>query len=77
MMRAWMAGLGLAVAVAQPLEGQWKASVSKDEMTGKKRCYAMSADVTKRVGGLYGAVEGTLAVGMDGSSEWVYGVAPL
>lgn len=54
--------------------GQWTTSVSKDEMTGKKSCYASSpsTSATQKMDFPYSDVRAWLGVGTNGSSEWTY-----
>ena len=52
----------------------WTTSISKDEMTGKKRAYAHSDTTTptRQMGFPYANVTARLTVGCNDKSEWAY-----
>lgn len=59
---------------AERPEPTWRTTVSRDEMTGEQKSFAMSPTVpsTRLMDFPYRGTTGTLAVGCDRSSEWVY-----
>lgn len=76
-MRVIVAGpltIAVVLAVGLAAAADWKVSVSKDEMTGKKECYAISPTTkpTKPMGFPYAGVVAWMGVGTDADSEWVF-----
>lgn len=53
---------------------QWTNSVSEDEMTGERSCFAQSpvTSATKEMSFPYTDTYAWLGIGYDGQSEWVY-----
>jgi len=64
----------LTLSLGIPAYSQWTTSVSKDEMTGERSCYAHSQAVgaTEKMSFPYGDTKAWLGIGCDGESEWVY-----
>ena len=60
--------------LASPSSAKWTTSDSKDEMTGKRSCYAHSASTTpnEQMGFPYHDVTAWLGFGCSGTSEWAY-----
>jgi len=64
----------LVLLLTMPAYGEWRTSLSKDEMTGKQFSYASSSITgpTKRMEFPYHNTKAWLGVGCDGTSEWAY-----
>lgn len=60
--------------ISGQVSAQWQTSVSTDEMTGKKSCYAHSNSIApvKQMGFPYQDVQAWIGIGSDGGSEWAY-----